>query len=411
MESGFVSDINIDSGSNWQPIPHRGSGHFEFFKVRHFGALLFAKRPAAAFRNDLVTVESLKKEFYIGYNLNHPSIVKYLKMEDGAVFEEYVDGVSLRQMIDNGDIRLRSPQFLEQVCRSLIETAAYLHSHGVIHNDIKPENVMISRIDNQLKLVDLGAATSDMWDATGGFTSAYKAPEQGITTTNVYTDIFLIGKLMEQLVHLAGVQRQWRKFIRKATCKDVYGRFYSDREALDAIPNYKRSQRIKLSVAFTIIVVVNVIAFIIGYNSDLGEKEVNDKVYNVIAKPDISIISDSVFDAIDNGKALFKQANDSIYADMNAKINRFTANRFKKLIFTKCRIYAKMPKGPDKDKLGEDIDTIIKSVINDVLDFAVTSAKPYDENDYYYYALSCFKSSLEQQYDIADSIKYSVPIP
>ncbi|MDE6632524.1 MAG: protein kinase, partial [Muribaculaceae bacterium] len=318
MESGFVSDLNMGIESGWQPIPHHGSGHFEFFKVRHFGALLFVKRPAAAFRNDLVTVESLKKEFYIGYNLNHPSIVKYLKMEDGAVFEEYVDGVSLRQMIDFGDIRLRSPQFLEQICRSLIETVSYLHSHGVIHNDIKPENVMIARIDNQLKLVDLGAATSDMWDATGGFTPSYCAPEQGITSTNVYTDIFLIGKLMEQLAAIAGVKSLWRKFIRKATCKYVYGRFYSDKEALEAIPSYKRSQRLKLGLAITVIVVVNVIAFIFSYNStyedNYEDKKINDQVDNIVSKSDISIISDPISEAIDTGNARFEQANDSIYA-------------------------------------------------------------------------------------------------
>ncbi|MDE6648890.1 MAG: protein kinase, partial [Muribaculaceae bacterium] len=394
MESGFISDLDMSSVSDWQPISHRGSGHFEFFKVRHFGALLFAKRPAAAFRHDLVTVESLKKEFYIGYNLNHPSIVKYLKMENGTVFEEYVDGVSLRQMIDSGDIRLRSPQFLEQICRDLIEAVTYLHSHGVIHNDIKPENVMISRIDNKLKLVDLGAATSDMWDATGGFTPAYRAPEQGEASTNVYTDIYLIGKLMEQLVPIAGVGRLWRKFIRTATCRYIYGRFYSDRDALAAIPNYRRRQRLRFGVAIAVIVVVNVFAFVfaVSYDSTRGEKTIDDQAAGMVAQSDISKSSDPVSEAIEDGKALFEQATDSIYSDMNVKISRFAANRFKKLIFPKCRIYAKMQEGPDKDKYGENIDTLINSVMQDVCEFAVNSAKPYDDEAHYYYAISCFKS-------------------
>lgn len=410
MESGFISDFNRGADSDWQPIPHKGSGHFEFFKVRHFGALLFAKRPTAAFRYDLVTNESLKKEFYIGYNLNHPSIVKYLKMENDTVFEEYVDGVSIRDMIDCGDIRLRSPQFLEQICRSLIETVTYLHSHGVIHNDIKPENVMISRIDNQLKLVDLGAATSDMWNATGGFTPAYRAPEQGIYATNVYTDIYLIGKLMELLVPIAGVHRLWRKFIKTATCQYVYGRFYSDQDALFAVPNYRRSQRVKLGWAISIIVVVNVIAFFIGYKSIIGVKENNDQVDALIGQSNISKTSDPISEAVEDGKALFDEANNSIYEEIDTKINKFTATRFKKLVFPKCRIFAKMPEGPDKDKFGESIDSVMKSVIKDALDFAIKSAKPFGENDYYYYALSCFKSSVEQQYDIADSIKYSDPV-
>lgn len=260
MESGFISDIDLDTDSDWQPIPHHGSGHFEFFKVRHFGALLFAKRPTSAFRHDLVTTESLKKEFYIGYNLNHPSIVKYVKMEDGVVFEEYVDGVSLRDMIDSGDIRLRSPRFLEHVCRDLLKAVAYLHSKGVIHNDIKPENVMISRIDNQLKLVDLGAATSDMWDATGGFTPAYRAPEQGVAPTNVYTDIYLVGKLMEQLVPIAGVRRLWGKFLKKATSEKTSERFTSDNEALAAVPDVNQTKKIGIVV----IVVLGLLSLVIG---------------------------------------------------------------------------------------------------------------------------------------------------
>lgn len=410
MESGFISDIDLGIDSDWQSIPHHGSGHFEFFKVRHFGALLFAKRTAAAFRHDLVTTESLKKEFYIGYNLNHPSIVKYVKMEDGVVFEEYVDGVSLRDMIDSGDIRLRSPRFLEQICRDLLKAVAYLHSKGVIHNDIKPENVMISRIDNQLKLVDLGAATSDMWDATGGFTPAYRAPEQGVAPTNVYTDIYLVGKLMEQLAPIAGVKSLWEKFLKNATCQNVYGRFHTAEGALVAIPNYQRSQRFKLLGGIAVIIGVYVIIFFIGYNSTRSDKEINQRVEDLIAQTDISNTNDNVSKFIEEGKALIDQANEEIYDEINTKVNSYTADQFNNRVFPKCRDFAKMQEGPDKEKFGEKIDSIMKTILSEVYDVAVKSAKPYGEDAYYYYALSCFKSSMEQQYDIADSIKYSTPV-
>ena len=240
MASGFISVMSMDSPPEWEQIGHTGSGHFEFFKVRRFGALHFVKRPSKAYRHDLVTTESLKKEFYIGYNLNHPSIVRYLRMEDGAIYEEYIDGLTLREMIDNADQRLRSPEFIERVCRQLMDATAYLHSRGVIHNDIKPENVMIARIGDQLKLVDLGCAYTDMWDATQGYTPAYKAPEQESGATNVYTDIFLIGKLMEELAPIAGVSRNWRKFIAKATSANISDRFASDTEAIASIPGRNR---------------------------------------------------------------------------------------------------------------------------------------------------------------------------
>ena len=240
MESGFISVMSMDSPPEWEQIGHTGSGHFEFFKVRRFGALHFVKRPSKAYRHDLVTTESLKKEFYIGYNLNHPSIVRYMRMEEGAIYEEYIDGLTLREMIDNGDQRLRSPEFIERICRQLMDATAYLHSRGVIHNDIKPENVMIARIGDQLKLVDLGCAYTDMWDATQGYTPAYKAPEQESGATNVYTDIFLIGKLMEELAPIAGVSRNWRKFIAKATSAKISDRFASDTEAIASIPGRNR---------------------------------------------------------------------------------------------------------------------------------------------------------------------------
>lgn len=248
MESGFISEMNPGSEMEWEPIRHRGSGRFEFFKVRLFGAMHFVKRPTTRYAHDLQTTESLRKEFNVGYNLSHPYIVKYLRMEDGAVYEEYVDGLSLQQMIEQNDLRLKSPQFLERMCRQLLEATAYLHSHGVVHNDIKPENVMITRIGDHVKLVDLGAAYSDMWDSTPGYTPSYKAPEQGTELTNIYTDIFLIGKLMEELSAYAGIKSQWEDFIKRATCKVPKFRFSTDEDAMREIPPSRIKELIKLII-------------------------------------------------------------------------------------------------------------------------------------------------------------------
>lgn len=234
--SGFISEMNTGLETEWEPISHRGSGRFEFFKVRLFGVMHFVKRPAPRYAHDLLTTESLRKEFNVGYNLSHPSIVKYLRMENGAVFEEYVDGLSLQQMIEQNDARLKSPRFLELMCRQLLEATEYIHSHGIVHNDIKPENVMITRIGDQVKLVDLGAAYTDMWDSTQGYTPAYKAPGQEYGYTNIYTDFFQIGRLMKELAPRAGVSSRWSKFISKASSVDLRNQFVSDRAAIAAIP-------------------------------------------------------------------------------------------------------------------------------------------------------------------------------
>lgn len=203
MESEFISDIQIDYEEDFNSTKNQFSTRFEFQKVRNYGALYFVKRPKQEYRNNLLTLEALNKEFSIGSNLFHPSIVRYLKMENDVIFEEYIDGLSLREMIDHKDKRLRSPQFIKRVCKDLLEATSYLHQHRVIHNDIKPENVMITRIGDQVKLVDFGCATTDMWDVAEGFTPKYRAPEQGFEATNTYTDIYLIGRLMEELAPMA----------------------------------------------------------------------------------------------------------------------------------------------------------------------------------------------------------------
>lgn len=261
MESGFVSEIEIDVDDNWNSTQHQTDGRFEFQKLRSYGALYFVKRPKKEYRHDLLTLESLNKEFSIGSNLSHPSIVRYLKKENDTIFEEYIDGLSLREMIDSNDRRLQSPQFIQRLCKDLLEAVAYLHQNRVIHNDIKPENVMITRIADQVKLVDLGCATTDMWDVAEGFTPKYKAPEQGCEATNTYTDIYLIGRLMEELAPIAGVSPEWEEFINKATFKNAKFRFLSAKEALKALPSRKWKE-----ITYTIVFLVFFLGFWFLFN-------------------------------------------------------------------------------------------------------------------------------------------------
>ncbi len=250
MESGFKSETNFTPTPDLQQTSHHSSGRFEFQKVRSYGALYFVKRPKKEYRHDLLTLEALNKEFDIGSNLSHPSIVKYLKMENYTIYEEYIDGLSLREMIDNNDPRLKSPKFIQRICKELLEATSYLHKNRIIHNDIKPENVMITRIGDQVKLIDFGCATSDMWDVAEGFTPEYKAPEQGVEATNTYTDIFLIGKLMEELAPIAKANSEWANFIKKATLEKIKFRYLSAEEALKDLPSHRLKSAINALILF-----------------------------------------------------------------------------------------------------------------------------------------------------------------
>lgn len=215
-----------------QPIG-RTDGRYVFFKVRRYGKLHFEKRPAEAYAADLQTLDALRKEFELGYGLDHPGLVRYLTFEDGAIYEEFIDGLTISEMIARQDPRLHDPEFLRSLCRQLLDALDYLHQKGILHLDIKPENVMITAVGSRVKILDLGAARSSQFDRSEGFTPEFMAPEQAAgAPTGPATDIYLVGQLMAALTRPFG----WDQFISRATDPDPARRFQTCAQALQAIP-------------------------------------------------------------------------------------------------------------------------------------------------------------------------------
>lgn len=139
--------------------------------------------------------------------LSHPNIVSIYDMSrDGQKFYmvvEYVDGVSLEKYIANqrGGV---SPKELIRISISIAEALDYAHKHGVLHRDVKPENIMISS-DGTVKLMDFGLARSfDSPRLThAGMivgTPAYLSPEGAIgKEADARSDLYSLGCVMYQM--------------------------------------------------------------------------------------------------------------------------------------------------------------------------------------------------------------------
>lgn len=244
-EFGVGSDGFASQTMGWREELPVKSKRFKFYKVRIHGVLQLVKEPKPEFEADLLALESLRKEFTICFGLSHPGIPRYYSFDGRRVFEEFVEGDNLRELIDSKDPRLADNRFLAGLCRSLLQTLDYLHRHGVVHLDVKPENIIVSHIGGVVKLLDYGAAVCSDDASTPGFTPGYMAPEQHDGKVDFYTDIYQTGLLMRELVTAGNRERKWKRFVTRATASNPVERFKSCRRAIESIPSEKRGNKSK----------------------------------------------------------------------------------------------------------------------------------------------------------------------
>lgn len=236
-DSGFNMGARIGGEAVREiPLPIR-SVRYQYFKTMRHGLLNFVKRPSPDYVADMLSVEALRKEFLLCFPLSHPGLVRYVAFENSSLYEEFVDGITLREMINQDDERLKNPRFLLSFARQLFDVLDYIHRQGILHLDIKPENLMITRIGNTLKLIDFSCASSAVSEKTAGFTPEYKAPEQGETANSCATDLYLAGKVVELLAQKGLTTRKWNSFISKAIASEPALRFQTAEEALSALPD------------------------------------------------------------------------------------------------------------------------------------------------------------------------------
>jgi serine/threonine protein kinase len=151
--------------------------------------------------------DRLRREARAAAALTHPGICTVYALEelDGDLFiaAEFVDGTTLRYQLDSG--RRPSPTELTRVAGELAAALAHAHERGVVHRDLKPDNVMMTS-DGRVKILDFGLARLATPDASVGpvtqpgtvfGTPAYMAPEQlQGQTADARSDVFAFGVLL-----------------------------------------------------------------------------------------------------------------------------------------------------------------------------------------------------------------------
>jgi serine/threonine-protein kinase len=152
-------------------------------------------------------VERFKREARSVAQLQHPNIVTVIDRgeEDGCqyIVFEYIDGENLKERVVR-EGRLDVREALE-IAVEVAHGLAFAHEQGLIHRDVKPQNILLNG-DGRAKVTDFGIARSldvDGMTQTGTVlgTSNYIAPEQASgQRVDAHSDVYALGAVLYELL-------------------------------------------------------------------------------------------------------------------------------------------------------------------------------------------------------------------
>lgn len=165
--------------------------------------------PELAFRSEIRS--RFLREAETAAQLSHPCIVPIYSVDekDGLVFfvMAFVDGDTLAKRIhDRGAL---DPTEVRRILREVGDALAYAHAHGVVHRDIKPDNILLDAASNRPMVTDFGIARaisdgSARLTATGIAigTPAFMSPEQSAGDRDVdgRSDLYSLGVVAYQML-------------------------------------------------------------------------------------------------------------------------------------------------------------------------------------------------------------------
>ncbi|CAN5229393.1 hypothetical protein BH09ACT8_BH09ACT8_24840 [soil metagenome] len=209
-------------------IPRYLSDRYELGDILGFGGMseVYFARDVRLHRN--VAVKVLRADlardpaFYLRFRreaqnaaaLNHSAIVAVYDTGEAEtptgllpyIVMEYVDGVTLRDIVhDDGPVE---PAYATEVIADVCHALHFSHTHGIIHRDVKPANIMIDKA-GAVKVMDFGIARA-LAD-TGGSrltqtaavigTGQYISPEQaGGETVDARSDVYSLGCVLYEML-------------------------------------------------------------------------------------------------------------------------------------------------------------------------------------------------------------------
>ena len=231
-------------------------GSCDIYRIDRMGRFRALKCLKPSFRGNPTYELLLKKEFEIGYMLDHAHICEYYSMGRSAslgncIEMEWIDGRTLEEVLSKEKPRKED---LVRMVGELCDALSYLHSKQVFHRDLKPSNILITYKGDSVKLIDFGFSDSDSHSQlkTPAGTRTYAAPEVlGGGEADARSDIFSLGVILSSLPG-----GHFRKVARKCCKTNPSERYGSVQEVKEALGQKPIHPLAGLSVAAALLLVL-----------------------------------------------------------------------------------------------------------------------------------------------------------
>jgi serine/threonine protein kinase/Tol biopolymer transport system component len=180
--AGLVTGQQIGPYKIMSPLATGGMGEVFLAYDSRLGRKIALKLLPSDFARDEYRVRRFAQEARAASTLSHPNVCVIHEIgqtKDGRHFiaMEYIDGITLRERISQGALPLTEALFVaEQIAAAL----AAAHAAGVVHRDVKPENIMLRR-DGYVKVLDFGLAK--LHESESGLSDS-----SGKTVSQVHTE-------------------------------------------------------------------------------------------------------------------------------------------------------------------------------------------------------------------------------
>mgnify|MGYP006337238915 CR=1 FL=1 len=150
--------------------------------------------------HDAMSIELLRREYELSKSLCHPCVVSTLGFEENtsagpAIVLEYIEGKTLDEYLSGNP----SESSVDSILDDILDGVDYLHHRGILHNDLKPSNIIINS-NGTARIIDFGLAISDdsLYKGCVGGSADYSAPEimSGKGPVGTASDIYSLGMLI-----------------------------------------------------------------------------------------------------------------------------------------------------------------------------------------------------------------------